>query len=83
MHLRIRKVGNSAAVLLPQPLLSRLRLGIGGHLEADVEDGILTMKPTKPAYRLADLMAQCDLSAPAPDETRAWQDAQSVGREAW
>lgn len=33
-------------------------------------------------YRLADLMAQCDLSAPLSDEDRAWLDSPTVGREA-
>lgn len=33
-------------------------------------------------YRLADLMAQCDSSAPLSDEDRAWLDSPTVGREA-
>ncbi|MBK7926245.1 MAG: hypothetical protein IPJ98_01780 [Bryobacterales bacterium] len=33
-------------------------------------------------YRLADLMAQCDSSAPLSDEDREWIDSPTVGREA-
>jgi len=33
-------------------------------------------------YRLADLMAQCDSSAPLSDEDREWLDSPTVGREA-
>ena len=50
---------------------------------ADEKDA-LTMKPAKakPHYNLADLMAQCDLSAPEPAELAAWNAMQPVGREA-
>lgn len=33
-------------------------------------------------YRLADLIEQCDPSAPLSQEDREWLDSQSVGREA-
>ncbi|MEE4461179.1 PbsX family transcriptional regulator, partial [Azotobacter chroococcum] len=36
----------------------------------------------KPHYKLADLMAQCDLNAPEPAELAAWNSMQPVGREA-
>ncbi|HZO58049.1 MAG TPA: hypothetical protein VFB63_35410 [Bryobacteraceae bacterium] len=33
-------------------------------------------------YRLADLIAQCDSSAPLTQEDREWPDTPSIGREA-
>jgi hypothetical protein len=33
-------------------------------------------------YSLAELMAQCDASAPLSAEDRAWLDAPAIGREA-
>lgn len=33
-------------------------------------------------YRLADLIAQCDSTAPLSDEDREWLDSPSAGREA-
>jgi antitoxin ChpS len=32
-------------------------------------------------YTLAELMEQCELSAPATEESRAWLEADPVGRE--
>jgi hypothetical protein len=37
--------------------------------------------PRKGRYNLAELLAQCDLSAPPSAEDRAWLDAPAVGRE--
>jgi len=39
-------------------------------------------RPAKSRYRLADLIAQCDLNAPASAEDQAWLNAPAVGREA-
>ena len=38
--------------------------------------------PRRFRYSLAELMAQCDASAPLSAEDRAWIDAPSIGREA-
>ena len=38
--------------------------------------------PRRFRYSLAELMAQCDASAPLSAEDRAWIDAPAVGREA-
>lgn len=36
----------------------------------------------KGPYRLADLVAQCDLSTPLTQEDRDWLDTPPIGREA-
>jgi antitoxin ChpS len=37
----------------------------------------------KPRYTLAELLDQCDPSAPEPEEDRSWQNLDPVGREIW
>ncbi|MBI4904282.1 MAG: hypothetical protein HY820_11635 [Acidobacteria bacterium] len=40
------------------------------------------MDMCKKRYQLADLVAQCDLTAPLSAEDQAWLDAPAIGREA-
>ena len=83
MELSVQKWGNSAAVRLPTELLGILKVSLGDKLSVNVQpDGIL-LKAARPAYALADLVAQCDLSAPEPADMAAWAGVKPVGREAW
>lgn len=84
MELKIQQWGNSAAVRLPVALLKKHNLACGDLLAVSDSGKEITLRPvkTKPRYRLADLMAQCDLTAPEPTELSAWNTMQSVGREA-
>ncbi len=83
MELSVQPWGDSAAVLLPDELLGLLKATLGDRLTVKVhEDGVLlTVK--RPAYALADLVAQCDPSAPEPADLAAWGNMKPVGREAW
>ena len=51
--------------------------GLSGVPESTSRPG-----PRRFRYSLAELMAQCDASAPLSAEDRAWIDAPAVGREA-
>lgn len=83
MELSIQKWGNSAAVRLPTELLGMLKVTLGDKLTVNVQtDGVL-LKAKRPAYTLADLVAQCDPSAPEPADMAVWINATPVGREAW
>ncbi|MDR0278536.1 MAG: AbrB/MazE/SpoVT family DNA-binding domain-containing protein [Paucimonas sp.] len=84
MQVRIQQWGNSAAIRLPSTVLKQMSLASGDVLVLDVSEETITLKPVKarPRYRLADLMAQCDLTAPEPEELAAWNAMQPVGREA-
>lgn len=85
MEVKIQQWGNSAAIRMPSALLKQMSLGVGDVLRVvSASADALTMKPAKakPHYNLADLMAQCDLSAPEPAELAAWNQMQPVGREA-
>lgn len=83
MELSVQKWGNSAAVRLPTELLGILKVTLGDKLSVNVQsDGVL-LKAARPAYALADLVAQCDLSAPEPEDMAAWGTVKPAGREAW
>ncbi|MES2018109.1 MAG: PbsX family transcriptional regulator [Pseudomonadota bacterium] len=83
MELSIQKWGNSAAVRLPTELLGILKVTLGDKLTVNMQtDGVL-LKAKRPAYALADLVAQCDPSAPEPADMAAWSNVAPVGREAW
>ncbi|UOD30742.1 PbsX family transcriptional regulator [Massilia violaceinigra] len=83
MELSVQLWGDSAAVLLPEELLDLLKARLGDKLTVKVhEDGVL-LKVKRPAYALADLVAQCDPSAPEPADMAAWNAMTPVGREAW
>lgn len=84
MNLKIRKWGNSAAVLMPPTLLSQMGVTIGDSLlVVSANTKTLTMRPVraKPRYTLEELMAQCDLQASEPAEVAEWSSMPLVGRE--
>jgi antitoxin ChpS len=83
MELSIQKWGNSAAVRLPTELLGLLKVTLGDKLSVNVQpDGVL-LKAARPAYSLAELIAQCDQSAAEPADMEVWSNLKPVGREAW
>ena len=83
MHLTtLRTVGGSVMFAIPKAILESLNLVPNTQVGISVSDGrlIVELHP-RPRYTLAELMDQCDLSAPMTDEDRAWLDAAPVGRE--
>ncbi|HWW70930.1 MAG TPA: PbsX family transcriptional regulator, partial [Duganella sp.] len=73
----------SAAVRLPTELLRMLKVTLGDKLSVNVlPEGVL-LKAARPSYALADLVAQCDLSAAEPADMAVWSQIKPVGREAW
>ena len=84
MRTTIRKIGNSAGAILPAAIREKLHLKEGDSVEIDVQGDQIVIKPCKvrPKYKLSELVAQCDESAPCPDELRDWDKAPAVGQEA-
>lgn len=84
MEVKIQQWGNSAAIRLPATVLKQMSLVSGDMLMLDASTEVMTLKPAKAKrhYRLADLMALCDLTAPEPAELAEWNATPSVGREA-
>jgi antitoxin ChpS len=78
----LRTVGGSVMFAIPKPILEGLGLMADTQVGLSVADGRLIVEPhPRPRYRLAELIGQCDLSAPVSDESRAWLEAEPVGRE--
>ena len=78
----LRKVGGSVMLAVPPPLLDLLKLKAGARVDIGIEDGRLIVAPrTRPSYSLDALLAQCDKTAAADGEDRAWLDAKPVGNE--
>jgi antitoxin ChpS len=83
MELSVQKWGNSAAVRLPTELLGMLKVTLGDKLSVNVQSEGVLLKAARPSYSLADLVAQCALSAAEPADMAAWSQVKPVGREAW
>lgn len=82
MELFIRKLGNSAGIILPPALLRSLNLSIGSSVTAEIVKGKLVLTPAlRPRYRLTELVAQCDPKAPPPKDMQAWYSVSAVGKE--
>jgi antitoxin ChpS len=82
MEITIRKLGNSAGLILPASLLRTLRLTVGSSLTAEQVKGKLVLSPTaKPRYTLDDLLSQCNPKARPPKDVKAWNEAGAVGKE--
>ena len=83
MKTHIRKIGNSAGMILPAAILKKLHLSEGDEIEIS-ENGnqiIITPKKIKPKYTLKELLAQCDLKAPIHEAVKEWDEVQAIGQE--
>ena len=79
----LRTVGGSVMFAIPKPILEGLGLSPNTQVGLTVSDGRLIVEPhPRPRYTLAELMEQCDQSAPVTEEAQAWLDDGPVGREA-
>lgn len=45
MEAAIKRMGNSAAILLPKPVLAHLRVATGDVLELDLQEGRVVLSP--------------------------------------
>jgi antitoxin ChpS len=81
----LRNLGGSVVMTVPKKILDLLDLRAGSKVEMHVEGNKLIVQPaTKPKYKLADLLAQCQPEDfTLSDEDRAWLDIKSVGKEVW
>lgn len=81
MEVALKKMGNSTAVVIPPPVLKDLGIAAGQPLTlATTPDGRIVLTP-KRKYVLAEMIAQCDLTAPPPADLRLWEVARPVGGE--
>jgi antitoxin ChpS len=79
MDVILRKYGNSTVAVIPPPVLRDIGIAAGQTMTLDTTADGKIILTRKHKYTLAELMAQCDLTAPrAPDP---WDDAPPVGGE--
>ena len=82
METSIKKLGNSAGILLPSVLMRALNLSVGQSVNIETVDGNLLVKPqTARRYTLKELLAQCNANVPMPAEVMEWENMPSVGLE--
>lgn len=78
----LRNLGGSVVMTLPKKILDLVNLRTGSQVSIEVQNGKLIIEPkAKPRYKLAELMAQCDLSQPLTAEEQEWLDAPLTGHE--
>jgi antitoxin ChpS len=78
----LRKVGGSVMLAVPPAILELLHLRAGATVGVSVDNGRLIIEAApKPRYRLDELLAQCDASAEADPEERAWLNDKPQGSE--
>lgn len=82
MELFIRKLGNSAGIILPSALLRSLNLTVGSAVNAEQVKGKLILTPApKTRYTLSELMAKCNPKSPLSDDIKEWNSMTPVGKE--
>lgn len=79
MQINLRKIGGSTAVVIAPALLRQLNIQAGDALDVQIIDGALQLRPVKPRYTLAELLAQSDFQAAKRDD--AWLDDAPAGGE--
>ena len=78
----LRNVGGSVMMAIPKSVLDGLGLAVNTKVALSVEQGRLVVQARpKPKYTLAELLAQCDPTAPEADRDEAWDSTEPVGRE--
>lgn len=83
METTLRQFGNSLGIVIPKVLRESLALSAGQTVQLEQTEQGLLLKPAKLKYSLKDLIAQCDIHAPMPDDLKDWVNAPNVGNEAW
>lgn len=79
----LRRAGGSLTLTIPASLVRTLGLSEGAQMGVAVEGArlVATPTPSRPGYRLEDLLAQCDPEAPLTEEDRVWERDGPVGDE--
>lgn len=81
MKTSIRKIGNSAGVIITANALRVAGIHLGDEVEIQESPGCIKIKSLKPKYTLDELLAQCDDNVPMSDELEDWNASESVGNE--
>jgi antitoxin MazE len=77
MQTTVRKLGNSAGVIIPKAVLSQLGLSAGDAVDVRLEDGRLILAPAKPSRRAG--WADASRKIAASGEDLAWPEFANTG----
>jgi antitoxin MazE len=79
MNATIQKWGNSLALRIPKSIAVETGLGQGDSVELQMEAGALVVRPSRPRYRLAELLR--GITAKNRHSETGW--GKPKGRESW
>ncbi len=80
MQTVIRKLGNSAGIIVPASMMKELGLRLEQSVELNAVDGCLVVNPlVKPSYKLSELLAEMQGDSP---RVEGWDALAAVGEEA-
>ena len=75
----LRKAGGSLVMTVPKAFIDQSGLGDGSQVELHLHGKKMTVEaPTRPRYKLADLMAEMPQGLP---RVEGWDEMPSVGLE--
>jgi antitoxin ChpS len=78
----LRNVGGSVMMAIPKSVLDGLGLSANTKVALSIEQGRLVVEARpRPKYTLAELLAECDPTAPEADREDAWDSMEPIGRE--
>lgn len=84
METHLRSFGNSVGLVIPKPVREALHLRAGQTVSIEqTARGDLLIRPRRKQYSLEELLAQCDATAPMPQEVVDWENLPPVGDEVW
>jgi antitoxin MazE len=78
MQAAVRKLGNSAGVIIPKSFLTELRLSAGDTVDLRLEDGRLILVRIQPTKRAGWAEASRAVAVSA-DDAPAWPEFGNVG----
>ena len=82
MQAAIKRMGNSAAILLPKPVLAHLHVSAGDVLHMDLQEGRVVLSPAQVHPREGWAAAAKALAA-AGDGQAEWPELDNAGDEDW
>jgi antitoxin MazE len=82
MQAAIRRMGNSAAILLPKAVLAHLRVSTGDMLDLDLQEGRVVLSPAHRHPREGWAEAAKAL-ADAGEASLDWPELENAGEDEW
>jgi antitoxin MazE len=82
MQAAIRRMGNSAAILLPKPVLAHLHVSAGDMLDLDLQEGRVVLSPAQGRPREGWAEAAKAL-ADAGEGHLEWPEFENASDEEW